>query len=73
MTPRKIISTPLTPLFVLSQLLTDRKVSLFSTFLKLFHCCFDMELEENLEKEEEDEFDQKVQEEIGGFEPASSD
>ena len=32
-----------------------------------------MELEENLEKEEEDEFDQKVQEEIGGFEPASSD
>ena len=31
------------------------------------------ELDENLEREEEDEFNQKVQEEFGGFEPASCD
>ena len=67
-------STPLTPLFVLSQLLTDMKVSLFSTFLDSFIAVLtwkeekevdEKELDENLEMEEEDEIDQKVQDGVG--------
>ena len=38
----KSFSMPLTPLFVSSQLLMNRKLLLFSTFLRIFQCYFDL-------------------------------